>query len=229
MAFANFSITTVYTAIITALNAQLTAVASLFKDQTTGDFTGQIRISSSGKRIESWSGSAWVAVDLSFMTTNYSALTGTVPTWNQSTTGNATTATTAANVTKAVIDALGIAASTATTATNSSGTGTTPVTSETGLKIIRGVVAANGSLVVGSGFTCSRSATGVYSINFTSAFSAGATVVLTPMAEGGVLNLAIVSLAVANVSNVTSYADVKAYRSSTAADNRFGFIAIGPS
>lgn len=89
MAFANFSITTVYTAIITALNTQLTAVASLFTDQTTGDFVGQKRISSSGKRIESWSGSAWVAVDLSLMTTNYSALTGTVPTWNQNTTGSA--------------------------------------------------------------------------------------------------------------------------------------------
>lgn len=65
MAFADFSLTTVYTAIITAINSQLTAVASLFKDQTTGDFVGQVRISSANKRLESWNGTAWVAIDIS--------------------------------------------------------------------------------------------------------------------------------------------------------------------
>ena len=93
MAFANFSLTTAYTAIITALNTQLTAVAGMFKDQTTGDFVGQIRVSSTGKRLESWSGSAWVALDLSS-----TAIT---------TATNSTNATTAANATTHIADVAG--------------------------------------------------------------------------------------------------------------------------
>lgn len=93
MAFANFSLTTAYTAIITALNTQLTAVAGMFKDQTTGDFVGQIRVSSTGKRLESWSGSAWVALDLSS-----TAIT---------TATNSTNATTAVNATTHIADVAG--------------------------------------------------------------------------------------------------------------------------
>lgn len=65
MAFADFTLATLYTNIITKLNDQLTLVASLFKNQTTGDFTDQVRYYSTLKRLEYWDGSEWKALDLS--------------------------------------------------------------------------------------------------------------------------------------------------------------------
>lgn len=64
MAFANFSITTVYATLISMINTQLTAVAKLFKDQTTGDFVDQVRYNSSTKKLESWDGDSWEPLDL---------------------------------------------------------------------------------------------------------------------------------------------------------------------
>ena len=74
------------------LNTQLTSVASWFKDQTSGDFTGQIRYSSSNKRIESWNGSAWVALDISLTAVAAAAIAaGTVTaTFAGNLTGNVT-------------------------------------------------------------------------------------------------------------------------------------------
>jgi len=93
MAFANFSVSTVYTTLITMLNTQLTALGNSFRDQTTGDYTNQIRYSSANKCYEYWSGSAWAALDVS-STTITSAT-------------NATNATTAANATTHIASAVG--------------------------------------------------------------------------------------------------------------------------
>jgi hypothetical protein len=71
MAFANFSLSTAYTAIITALNTQLTAVGSLFKDQTTGDFTGQIRYNSALKKLQycvTGGTATWAELELTLLT-----------------------------------------------------------------------------------------------------------------------------------------------------------------
>lgn len=68
MAFGNLSLTDAYTAIITKLNTQLIAVASLFRDQTTGDFTNQLRYSSANSRFEYWNGSAWAELNISAAT-----------------------------------------------------------------------------------------------------------------------------------------------------------------
>jgi len=65
MAWPDLAITDLYTAIITKINSGFTSVSKLFKDQTTGDFADQIRYSSSAKRLEYWSGTAWVALDIS--------------------------------------------------------------------------------------------------------------------------------------------------------------------
>lgn len=64
MAFANFSLTTVYATLISMINTQLTAVAKLFKDQTTGYFVDQVRYNSSNKKLESWDGDSWEPLDL---------------------------------------------------------------------------------------------------------------------------------------------------------------------
>jgi hypothetical protein len=88
MAFADFSLTNLYTDIITKLNAQLTSVGKLFKNQTTGDYIDQIRYNSSTKRLEYWTGTAWAALDISLATIAAATASG-------SCTGNAATATNA--------------------------------------------------------------------------------------------------------------------------------------
>jgi hypothetical protein len=160
MAFADFSVNDLYTAIVSKLNTQLTAVGKLFKDQTTGDFTDQVRYNSSTKMLERWIGSVWGALDLSATTIANATAAGTATTATNATThiadvagaahgataaatanmiarrngsgqlagditGNAATASSAANVTKAVIDALGIAAASASTASACSGNSAT--------------------------------------------------------------------------------------------------------
>lgn len=63
MAWPDFSLTDLYTAIIAKLNSGFTSASKLFRDQTTGDLTHQIRYSSANKRLEYWTGSAWAALD----------------------------------------------------------------------------------------------------------------------------------------------------------------------
>lgn len=102
MAFADFTTAKLYTAIITALNTQLTAVAGLFKDQTTGDFVGQKRHSTTGKRLEEWSGSVWVPVDLS--STTIAAASIAAGTITATLAGNSTSST---NATDHIADVTG--------------------------------------------------------------------------------------------------------------------------
>ena len=68
MAWPDFALTDLYTAIITKLNTGFTNVGKLFLDQTTGDYTNQIRYSTANKRLEYWTGSAWAALDVSSST-----------------------------------------------------------------------------------------------------------------------------------------------------------------
>lgn len=63
MAWPDFSLTDLYTSIITKLNTGFTNASKLFRDQASGDLTNQIRYSSSNKRLEYWTGSAWAALD----------------------------------------------------------------------------------------------------------------------------------------------------------------------
>jgi hypothetical protein len=68
MAWPDFSMTDLYngaSGILTKLNTGFTRIGKLFKDQATGDFVDQVRWSSANKRLEAWSGSAWVALDMS--------------------------------------------------------------------------------------------------------------------------------------------------------------------
>ena len=65
MAFPYFSITQAYATIISVLNSQLQVLSTLCKNQTTGDFTDQVRYNSSTKKLESWTGSAWTELDIS--------------------------------------------------------------------------------------------------------------------------------------------------------------------
>ena len=98
----------------------------------------------------------------------YSLLTGTVPTWNQNTTGNATTATTAGNITATTNTTLTSLANLATVGTITSGTwsGTTIAIAKGGTGLT--TVGSNGQVLSSNGTTISWSnpaATGITTIN----------------------------------------------------------------
>ena len=93
MAFPYFSITQAYATIISVLNSQLQVLSTLCKNQTTGDFTDQVRYNSSTKKLESWTGSAWTELDISGATIALATA--------------ATSATTASNATTHIADATG--------------------------------------------------------------------------------------------------------------------------
>ena len=98
----------------------------------------------------------------------YSLLTGTVPTWNQNTTGNATTATTAGNITATTNTTLTSLANLATVGTITSGTwsGTTIAIANGGTGLT--TVGSNGQVLSSNGTTITWSnpaATGITAIN----------------------------------------------------------------
>jgi hypothetical protein len=189
MAFANFSITDVYTAIFTKLNAQLTASAGWFKDQTTGDFDGQVRRSSANKRLEYWNSgtSAWAELDISLQdnatanaalpASSYTAADVLAKMVTSSNTSNGVTVQTAGSAGSCSGNAA--TATAATTATNSAGTGTIPKTTENSIRIVRGSIAMTGTITGGSGFTVSKSGTGQFVVTFTSAFSVAPSIIVS--------------------------------------------------
>ena len=93
MAFPYFSLTQAYATIISFLNSQMQALSTLCKNQTTGDFTDQVRYNSSTKKLESWTGSTWIELDISGATIALATA--------------ATSATTAVNATTHISDATG--------------------------------------------------------------------------------------------------------------------------
>lgn len=64
-------------------------------------------------------------------------------------------------------------------ASNATGTGSIPKMVETGTRIIRGYVNADGTTALGSGFTVTRSSTGTYVIHYSTAFTNNSVGVVT--------------------------------------------------
>lgn len=90
------------------------------------------------------------------------------------------------------------------------------------LRVIRGTVAANGTITSGSGFTVGHTTdTGVYHITFTKAFAGGDLPVTVATAFG--TNPATINAT--NPSNAS--VDVTAYVAGAAADRSFGFVVVG--
>ena len=211
MAFANFSLSTAYATVVSMLNTQLTAVGKLFKNQTTGDFTDQVRYNSTGQKLEYWTGSAWAELNIKNQTINGASVLGAVASalvatsaTNAATATSATTATDAAN------------------ATNSSGSGTIPKVPETGMKIIRGSIAANGTISAGTGFTVNTGAA-PRQIVFTTAFSGRFTIVMST--ESASAN----AIAAAGYVNTSTAYYATGYANGAAGDFPVDFIAIGPN
>jgi len=99
----------------------------------------------------------------------------------------------------------------------------TPASGEN-LRIIRGKVNAAGNIVFGTGFTAVHTATGVYSITYTTQFPSGQWPVVTASAEsnGSVARFAMINTPT-NISAVIRIVN----GSGTAADTDFYFIAVG--
>jgi hypothetical protein len=93
------------------------------------------------------------------------------------------------------------------------------------LRIIRGKVSAAGAVQFGSGFTASRSATGVYSITFSPAFPVGQWPIVTATAES---NGSVARFAMVNSPSHISAPIRIVNGSGSAADADFYFIVVGP-
>ena len=92
------------------------------------------------------------------------------------------------------------------------------------LRILRGRISSSGTVSLGSGFTVSRTGTGLYVITFTTAFSGPPAVTLSPSvgATGGPYN--------AHTNGISTVAaGIRIMNGSgTNIDDAFDFIAIGP-
>ena len=217
MAWPNFSLTDLYTALITNLNSRLQDTGKLFNGVTTtgAEFTDQVKYNSSTKKLERWTGSAWVALDMSGTgIASASIATGTI---TSNLTGNVT-----GNVTGSSGSCNGNAV-TATTATNASGTGTIPfMRYENSLRIVRGKIAANGTILQGSGFSVVRHSPGAYT--FDNAFSQAPVVVTN--SETGTYTSNAVSVTVTTSGIRSSVYTGSGY---TFSDSIINFIATGPN
>jgi hypothetical protein len=95
------------------------------------------------------------------------------------------------------------------------------------LRIIRGEVAANGTIIRGTGFTVINDMTGLYLINFTTPFADTVTATVTPNISGGAANSYPTALL-----NTTSASHVRVFirdvDANTFRNFPFHFIAIGP-
>jgi hypothetical protein len=92
------------------------------------------------------------------------------------------------------------------------------------LRILRGRIGSNGAVLSGSGFTCSRTAAGLYLITYATTFPSTPTMTLSPSvgATGGPYN--------AHTNGITTVAaGVRIMTGSgTNIDDAFDFIIIGP-
>jgi alpha-tubulin suppressor-like RCC1 family protein len=99
-----------------------------------------------------------------------------------------------------------------------------PPAAEENLRIIRGVLTAAGGIIVGTGFTVTKGTAGLYTIRFTTLFSAAPTVTATADSQGG-------NPRVAMTDGVTAtLATIRIVVSTTGAsiDAPVHFTAIGP-
>ncbi len=98
---------------------------------------------------------------------------------------------------------------------------------EENLRIVRGSVASNGTLLSGSGFTCSRTGNATYQVTFTTAFSSNPSVVVSCGAPGAP---AVNSQDVATLTggSTTGFTVLIGVRNVGFFDEPFSFIAVGP-
>jgi hypothetical protein len=93
------------------------------------------------------------------------------------------------------------------------------------LRIVRGVLSATGSIIVGSGFTAAHSSTGVYTITFTTAFPSAPAANATADSGGGNARVAMTDGVTGSVLTIR----VMSISSSPAnTDAPVHFIAMGP-
>ena len=95
---------------------------------------------------------------------------------------------------------------------------------EQGLRVVRGVVFANGSTASGSGFTSSKASLGVYLLTFIPSFSSAPTAVIT--FRGNASCFAVTD--VETVSSLYITAQCPFILTPYLSDASFSFIAIGP-
>ena len=91
------------------------------------------------------------------------------------------------------------------------------------LRLARGTIDDNGSVISGTGFTSNRVLQGVYRINFASPFSGVPSVTVTPRLQSGVQQSAYTWLVSATGFNVYVYKSAGVPN-----DTEFDFCAIGP-
>ena len=92
------------------------------------------------------------------------------------------------------------------------------------LRILRGKISSTGGILFGSGFTASRSTTGVYFINFSPTYPSGQYPIVTASAESnGAARFAMINFPTHIACSVRIVNG-----SGTAVDDDFYFIAVGP-
>lgn len=195
-------------------------------------------------KIRNWANSGWLTVCYisdsggitfpgSITSATYATSAGSANT--ATTAGSATTATTATNATYAT------SAGSATTATNASYATTAGALS--GQRIMYGSVAANGTVVRGSGFTVSHTGPGRYQINFTTPWSSMYSMSVTRTAASSTPDMVFNSVVENSNSNAlvgfntlgmtqafwpgTFYLTTGTGLTSTPVDSSFSFVAIG--
>ncbi len=114
-------------------------------------------------------------------------------------------------------------ATVANAAINASGAGTAVYSPEVGLKVVRGTIAANGTIYAGTGFTVVRDVAGQYTITFTQAFSALTSANVTALDLGGYNWYKAVL-----ISRSQNQIRVNTYANGPQSDAIFDFIVIGP-
>lgn len=97
-----------------------------------------------------------------------------------------------------------------------------PVGSDESLRIVRGVVNDIGTILAGTGFTVTKSATaGYYTINFTSSFSGPPAVTVSP--QSGLTRIALCTSVTTGATGIWTRDG-----GGVGVNNQFSFIAIGP-
>lgn len=97
-----------------------------------------------------------------------------------------------------------------------------PTAAEVGLKIVRGLVNADGTIAEGTGFTVVKAGTSDYTVTFTSPFSDVPAVVVQARTQD-------TSIAALGTPVAASFPVTTAVGGGSAAAKPFSFIAVGPA
>lgn len=223
------ALTDTYTNFLTYLDARLDDVATGFVNAPTNPPTWTMRFNISTSKWERWNGSAWVDVASVYaISVSGNAATATNVAWSgitskpTTTSGYGITDYTAADVLTKIKTVDGAGSGLDADLLGGSGAAAYPKTvSESSLKIVRAQVnGTTAAVTYGSGVTATRTSAGLYTISFSSAFSA------QPVVVASALNLGSV---VTNVYYNTDHWEVHCRTTGGAyADSTFTLIAIGP-